>query len=207
MSPTLSSVSRGDGKTADVLLEKLEDPRIVEALVSLLDKSDKLAFFTEVLEGFLQRNEGLIEVVSRRVGQLGRAGTSALGKSLGKIDLDDLKSASGQLQGMLPLLRDIVNQFAVLKQAGFFDTEVVEIIGRAGRAMAATARDPRSNSPDTRGLFSLLGLLKDPDIACTLNFVISFARHFGGDLKAGGPESAKNTGPADPRGSAGKKVS
>lgn len=207
MSPTLSSY-RGDGGTADILLEKLEDPRIVEALVSLLDKSDKLAFFTEVLEGFLQRNEGLIEVVSRRLGQLGRAGTSALGKSLEKIDLDDLKSASGQLQGMLPLLRDIVNQFGVLKQAGFFDAEVVEIIGRTGRAMAATARDPRSNSADTRGLFSLLALLKDPDIARTLNFVISFARHFGGDLNAGGPGSAKNISLAAPGdASARKKVS
>jgi uncharacterized protein YjgD (DUF1641 family) len=204
----LSPLTRGTGSAADALLEKLEEPRIVEALVSLLDKSDKLTLFAEALEGFLQRNEGLIEVVSQRVGQLGRAGTSALGKSLEKIDLDDLKSASGQLQGMLPLLRDVVNQVSVLKQAGFFDAEVVEVVGRTGRAMAATVRDPKAQSTDPRGVFSLLGLLKDPDIARTLNFVISFARHFGGDLNQGGAASAKNTslaGPAD--GSARKKSS
>jgi uncharacterized protein YjgD (DUF1641 family) len=198
MSATLSSFPRGAGSSADALFEKLEDPRIVEALISLLDKSDKLTFFTEVLEGFLQRNEGLLEVVSQRMGQIGRVGTSALAKSLEKIDLDDLKSASGQIQGMLPLLRDVANQFTVLKQAGFFDPDVVEVVGRMGRAMAATVRDPKAQSADTRGVFSLLGLLKDPDIARTLNFVISFARHFGGDSNQSGPGSAKSTSLAAP---------
>jgi uncharacterized protein YjgD (DUF1641 family) len=198
MSATLSSFPRGAGSSADALFEKLEDPRIVEALISLLDKSDKLTFFTEVLEGFLQRNEGLLEVVSQRMGQIGRVGTSALAKSLEKIDLDDLKSASGQIQGMLPLLRDVANQFTVLKQAGFFDPDVVEVVGRMGRAMAATVRDPKAQSADTRGVFSLLGLLKDPDIARTLNFVISFARHFGGDSNQSGPGSANSTSLAAP---------
>src|SRR6516225_4071587 len=187
MSPTLSPPPGRAGSSADILLEKLEDPRIVDALVSLLDKSDRLASFTEVLESFLQRNDGLIEVVSRRVGQVGRAGASALGKGLEKIDLDGLKSASGQLQGMLPLLRDVATQFVALKQAGFFDADVVGIVGRAGRAMAATVRDPKAQSTDTRGVFSLMSLLKDPDIARTLNFAISFARHFGGDLNDSGP--------------------
>jgi hypothetical protein len=193
MSSTLSSFHRGADSNADVLLEKLEDPRIVAALVSLLDKSDKLAFFAELLEGFLQRSEGLLESASQSVGQLGRAGTSALKKSLESVDLDDLKSASGQLQGLVPLLRDFVSELGALKEAGFFDAEVMKIVGRAGRAMAATARDPKALSSDTRGIFSLLGLLKDPDIARSLNFVISFARHFGGDLSHNGSESIKST--------------
>jgi hypothetical protein len=208
MSPTVASLPKVGGSTADILLEKLEDPRIVEALVSLLEKTDKLAFFTEALEGFLRRNDGLLDVVSRRVGQLGRAGTSALAKSLSNVDLDDLKSASGQLQGMLPLVRDIANQFGALKQAGFFDADVVQVVGRTGRAMAATVRDPRAQSAETRGVFSLLSLLRDPDIARTLNFAISFARHFGADLNEGGSGSAQNRSPAAPVDpSARKKVS
>src|ERR1700736_6492101 len=191
MSATLSSLHRGAESNADVLLEKLEDPRIVAALVSLLDKSDKLAFFAELLEGFLQRSEGLLESASQSVGQLGRAGTTALKKSLENVDLDDLKSASGQLQGMVPLLRDFASELGALKEGGFFDVAVVKIIGRAGRAMAATARDPKAFSSDMRGIFSLLVLLKAPDIARSLNFVISFARHFGGDLDHDGSGSPK----------------
>lgn len=206
MSSKLSSLPRAADRTADVLFEKLEDPRIVEALVSLLDKSDKLAFFTDVLEGFLQRSEGLMESVSQSFGQLARAGTSALGKSLENIDLDDLKSASGQLQDMLPLLRDFVGELGALKQAGFFDAEVVKIIGRTGRAISATARDPKALSSEARGVFSLLGLLKDPDVARSLNFLISFARHFGGDLNHGGPGSAKVTSLAEPAQTSARKM-
>jgi hypothetical protein len=193
MSPTISSSRRGSDSAADVLLEKLEDPRIAEALVSLLDKSDKLAVFADMLEAFLQRSEGMLESVSKSVGQLGRAGTTALKKSLENFDLDDLKSASGQLQGMLPFVRDLANEFGVLKEAGFFDADVVQILGRTGRAMAATVRDPKAHSTDARGIFSLIGLLKDPDIARSLNFMISFARHFGGDLNPGGAGFAKST--------------
>lgn len=206
MSSKLSSLPRAADRTADVLFEKLEDPRIVEALISLLDKSDKLAFFTDVLEGFLQRSEGLMESVSQSFGQLARAGTSALGKSLENIDLDDLKSASGQLQDMLPLLRDFVGELGALKQAGFFDAEVVKIIGRTGRAISATARDPKALSSEARGVFSLLGLLKDPDVARSLNFLISFARHFGGDLNHGGPGSAKVTSLAEPAQTSARKM-
>ena len=56
--------------------------------------------------------------------------------------------------------------------------------------MAAAARDPDAHSDDTYGIFSVGGLLKDPEIARTLNFFISFARHFGGDLKQDGAGSA-----------------
>jgi Protein of unknown function (DUF1641) len=71
-----------------------------------------------------------------------------------------------------------------------FDAEVVAIIGRTGRAMAATVRDPKAHSSETRGIFSLLGQLKDPDVARSLNFLLSFARHFGGDLTNDGSGSA-----------------
>jgi len=198
MSPPSYSFPRGAGSAADALLEKLDDPRIAEALASLLDKSENLNSFVEVLEGFLQRNEGLLEVVSQRVGRLGRAGTAALGKSFEKLDLDDLKAASGQIQGTLPLLRDVLNQFAVLRQAGFFDADVVAILGRTGRAIAAATRDPKARSSETRGVFSLLGLLKDPEIARSLNFIISFARHFGSDQNHDGSPRLKNASTAAP---------
>jgi hypothetical protein len=195
MNSAYGSLSGGTNRMADDLVDKLQEPRIVEALVTLLDKSDKLAMFTEALEGFLVRSDGLFESISRSVVQVRKAGAGAFGKSLEKIDLDDIKSASGQLQGMLPLMRDLVSELGALKQAGVFDADVVAILGRTGRAMAATVRDPKARSNETRGIFSLLGLLKDPDVARSLNFLISFARHFGGNLNDGGNGSAVNTLP------------
>ena len=191
-----SSLSPYRGKTesaADRLLEKLEEPKVVEALSALLDKTDQLVVFTDVLEFFLQRSEGMLESMSKSVGQLARAGTSGLATSLESFDLDDLKAASGKLQRMLPMIRDLIAAFDALQKAGFFDAEVMSIVGRTGRAMASTVRDPKAHSTDTRGIFSLMGLLKDPDIARTINFMVSFARHFGGDLNGGTGAARSNT--------------
>jgi uncharacterized protein YjgD (DUF1641 family) len=192
MSSTGWSSRANTRSSADALLEKLEDPRIVGALVSLLDKSDKLAVFADALETLLQHSEGMLESISRSVGQLGRAGTDSLKKGLESFNLDDLKSASGQVRDMLPLLQELVREFGLLKEAGFFDAAVVQVLGRTGRAMAAAARDPNAYATDTRGIFGLLGLLKDPEIARSLNFVISFARHFGGDTETGGSAGKNN---------------
>lgn len=180
------------GSSADALLEKLEDPRISGALISLLDKSDKLAGFADALETLLQHGEGTLASIARNMGQLGRSGTDALKKSLETVNLDDLKSATGQVRDMLPLLQELGREFQLLKQAGFFEAPVVQVIGRTGRAMAAAARDPKAHSSDGRGIFGLMSLLKDPEIARSLNFAISFARHFGGDLDGGGLETVKD---------------
>ena len=180
------------GSSADALLEKLEDPRICGALISLLDKSDKLAGFADALETLLQHSEGTLASIARSMGQLGRSGTDALKKSLETVNLDDLKSATGQVRDMLPLLQEVGREFQLLKEAGFFDAAVVQVMGRTGRAMAAAARDPKAHSSDGRGIFGLMSLLKDPEIARSLNFAISFARHFGGDLDGGGLETVKD---------------
>ena len=184
MSAKISSFPGSSGRSADVLIEKLQDPQIVHSLVSLLDKS-------QMLNDFLERGETMLNSISKGVGQLGRASVSTLSKTLEGVDLDELKSAGQNLQGMMPALRDFMRELTSLKEAGFFEPEVVKIIGRTGRAMSAAARDPDANSTEGYGILSLPGLLKEPEVARTFNFIISFARHFGGDLDKDGADSAK----------------
>jgi len=182
MSAKISSFPGSSG--ADVLFQKLQDPQVVHSLVSLLEKS-------QVLNDFLERGEGMLNSITKGVGELGRVGVGTLSKTFESIDLDELKSAGQNLQGMIPALRDFARELGSLKDAGFFEPEVMSIIGRTGRAMSAAARDPEAHSDESRGIFSLTGLLKDPDISRTLNFIVSFARHFGGDLDKDGADSAK----------------
>lgn len=184
MSAKISSFPGSSGRSADVLLEKLQDPQVVHSLVSLLEKS-------QMLNDFLERGEVMLNSISKGVSELGRAGVSTLSKTFESVDLDELKSAGSNLQAAIPAMREFMRELASLKEAGFFEPEVVRIIGRTGRAMSAAAKDPDAHSDDTRGIFSLTGLLKDPEIARTLNFIISFARHFGGDVDKDGAGSAK----------------
>ena len=92
---------------------------------------------------------------------------------------------------MIPAVRDFLRELGSLKEAGFFEPEVVKIISQTGRALSAAARDPDARSNQGYGILSLPGLLKEPEVARTFNFIISFARHFGGDLDKDGVVSAK----------------
>jgi len=184
MSAKISSFPGASGHGADVLLEKLQDPQVVHSLISLLEKS-------QMLNDFLERGEAMLNSVSKGVGELGRVGVTSLSKAFESVDLDEVKAAGQNLQAMIPAMRDLVRELGSLKEAGFFEPEVVKIIGRTGRAMSAAARDPEARSNQGYGLLSLPGLLKEPEVARTFNFIISFARHFGGDLDKDGAVSAK----------------
>jgi hypothetical protein len=185
MSAKISSFPGTSGRSADLLLEKLQDPKVAESLVSLLEKS-------QVLNDFLERSEVMLNSITKGVGELGRAGVATLSKTLQSVELNDLKAAGTQLQGMIPAVRDFMAELRSLKESGFFDPEVVKVFARTARAMSAAARDPEAHSDDTYGIFSVGSLLKDPEIARTLNFFISFARHFGSDLKLDGAGSAND---------------
>jgi hypothetical protein len=184
MSANISPFPNSAERSADVLLEKLQDPRVVGSLVSLLEKST-------ILNDFLERGEELLNRISKGVGEFGRVGVTALNKSLQTVDLDDLKASAGQLQGMLPAVRTLLGELVALEKAGLFDPAVVQTLGRIGRAMSSAAQDPEAHSKETRGIFNMTGLLKDPEIAQTINFFVSFARHFGGELSQGEVGSAK----------------
>jgi hypothetical protein len=184
MSAKISSFPSASGRSADVLVEKLQDPQVVHSLVSLLEKS-------QMLNDFLERGEAMLNSVSKGVGQLGRAGVAGLSKTFESVDLDELKAAGQNLQAMIPAVRDFMRELGSLKEAGFFEPEVVKIISQTGRALSAAARDPEARSDQGYGLLSLPGLLKEPEVARTFNFIISFARHFGGDLDKDGAVSAK----------------
>jgi hypothetical protein len=184
MSAKISSFPGASGRGADLLVEKLQDPQVVHSLVSLLEKS-------QMLNDFLERGEAMLNSVSKGVGQLGRASVAGLSKTFESVDLDELKSAGQNLQAMIPAVRDFLRELGSLKEAGFFEPEVVKIISQTGRALSAAARDPAARSDQGYGLLSLPGLLKEPEVARTFNFIISFARHFGGDLDKDGAVSAK----------------
>jgi len=184
MSAKISPFPGATGANADLLLEKLQEPEVVRSLVSLLEKS-------QMLNDFLERGEAMLNSVSKGVSQLGRAGVAGLSKTFESVDLDELKTHGQNLQAMIPAVRDFLGELGSLKEAGFFEPEVVKIISRTGRAMSAAARDPDANSTEGYGILSLPGLLKEPEVARTFNFIISFARHFGSDLDKDGAVSAK----------------
>jgi len=89
MSAKISSFPGTSGRSADLLLEKLQDPKVAQSLVSLLEKS-------QVLNDFLERSEVMLNSITKGVGELGRAGVATLSKTLQSVELNDLKAAGTQ---------------------------------------------------------------------------------------------------------------
>jgi len=175
MRAKISSFPDASGSNARLLLENLKDPKFVESLRALVEKS-------QALIDVLDRGERTLDSISNRIAELGHAGASALANGLESFDVDDLKTAGETLKGIIPVVRDFVSELGLIRQAGFFDPEVLKVIGSVGRAMSAAARDPDAHSDETRSIFEFTLLLKDPEVARTLNFITSLARHFGSCL-------------------------
>jgi hypothetical protein len=175
MRAKISSFPDASGANAGLLLENLQDPKFVESLGALVEKS-------QALIDVLDKGEHTLNSISNRIAELGRAGASALANGLEGFDVDDLKTAGETLKGIIPIVRDFVSELGLIRQAGFFDPEVLKVIGSVGRAMSAAARDPDAHSDETRSIFEFTLLLKDPEVARTLNFITSLARHFGSYL-------------------------
>ena len=112
MSAKISSFPGTSGRSADLLLEKLQDPKVAESLVSLLEKS-------QVLNDFLERSEGMLNSITKGVGDLGRVGVATLSETFKSVELDDLKAAGGHLQAMIPAVRDLMREHRLARRVRF----------------------------------------------------------------------------------------
>lgn len=85
----------------DQLLERLSDPRTVDALNRLLDRLDVIAFTAEALEGFLRRAEVVSDAVAQGLEDLRRigGGESGAGELLAR--LPQVAHAGAQLADLM----------------------------------------------------------------------------------------------------------
>ena len=90
---------------AEQLLDRLNEPRTLDALNRLLDHADLLAFSASSLDGLVRRGDVIVENVAASVGDLRGALPSGLA-----VD----SAALGQLVQHLPRLLDLANQLAGL---------------------------------------------------------------------------------------------
>lgn len=69
-------------------------------------------------------------------------------------------------------------QFKALIASDVLAPETLEVVGRAGRALATQSNEACGQT----GLFGALGAAQDPDIQRALNFALGFARSFGRNM-------------------------
>lgn len=159
-------------------LSKLGDPRLVEALAALSERTELLQFAAEAAEGFLERAETVADNVGDSVRDaltLAEGGTS------------DAIAMLTQLSRLLPGVQSLLTQLEPLVESGAIEhlaqskilaPEMVDVVAKIGDALHATAVSQRAN-PDGIGLLGLLQTLRDPDARRALAYLSTFAKEFG----------------------------
>jgi uncharacterized protein YjgD (DUF1641 family) len=94
--------------------------------------------------------------------------------------LDELYAqAKSQGVDLESMVRGGLKAAQVLLESGVFDPQTIQVIGNAGYALVESQKDSARV-----GLFGLLRSVGDPDVQRTLQFLTTFARHFGKRLNA-----------------------
>lgn len=165
------------------LLEQLGKPETIEALKLVLSKLDVLAFAVKAADEFLQRGDVITDNITDSLGDLRKLTSS--------VDLEKVRTIAGQVPALLDAsdemiksglptkLKQLVDAGAIVVDSGMLDPGTVKLLAKAGKIAAAsyieTQAAPRK---DVKGIFDLLGLLKDPRIQHAMGFFVEFMKRY-----------------------------
>ena len=145
---------------SDRIRERLDDPKVAEALNVLLDHAELAAVLVTGLDGFIRRGDTISDSLSSA--------------------LTDLKGAplSGAVPGAAALKTvDIQALAASLASLSATLVAATPVLSALGEAVVEGKAAVGGTSP--KGLFGLWKVTKDPDVGRGLNFMIQVARSFG----------------------------
>ncbi len=86
--------------------------------------------------------------------------------------------------GLLTQVKGVVDTVNELHEAGVLAPESIRVVGDVGAAATATSQKREYAASAPKGIFGLLGALRDPDVQAALGFGIAFARNYGRKLRA-----------------------
>lgn len=185
------------------LEQRLQDPAVAGALISLLDHADLIALLVEGLDQFVERSEVIGDNLISGVSELRTAigNTSALADS--GVDLGALAHAGASLAAVLPKatpgLVAAIESGAIDKlfASGVVGPEAVDQVALLAKGLVGGGRAFRTRPVEVGGVLSVLKLLKDPDINRAISFFATVAQSIGREIAAA---PAPSTSPASPAG-------
>ncbi len=173
------------GAVATPLESRLSDPKVVNALATLLDHADLLAVLVEGLDLFLGRSQVIGDSLINGIRELRGPEGSPPGESL---DLTGMATAGIQLAALLPKatpgMVEAVESGAVEKllASGVVSAEALPQVELLARALVRGSEDFERQPIEVSGPLTLLRLFKDPEISRALSFFATVAKSVGREL-------------------------
>lgn len=149
------------------LRERLDDPRVAEALDTLLGHADLLAVLVTGLDGFVRRGDDITANLTSAIGELkGQSG--------------DLGQLSASLAVLTSGLVNAAPAISTLLNSSLTQPQGAEVVAALGDAMVSARQSIPAPPQGIRGLWKTLrGAARDPDVTRGLVYLVEVARVFG----------------------------
>lgn len=179
--------------TRTALEDKLADPAVAASLLSLLTHADLVAVLLEGLDQLVGRSETIGG--SLMEGLVDLRATVDANETLGRTGVD-MASLLDSLLTLASVLPTAAPGMAAAVESGTIDKvfasdlvspEAVDTVSLLARGMVRGGRQFAADPIRVEGPFSLLRLLKDPDVARALSFGATVAKAVGQELAAAPP--------------------
>ncbi|MGZ8801880.1 MAG: DUF1641 domain-containing protein [Mycobacterium sp.] len=163
---------------ADTVRERLDDPRVAEALNTLLDHADLLAVLVGGLDGFVRRSDDIANNLTSAIGELKGAEAQFPGAAaLKDVNLTELANSLAMLTGGLVRATPAIN---TLMKSSLADERAAEVLVALGDALVSARSAAPAPPRGLRGMWKTLrGAAKDPDVGRGVVYLVEVARIFG----------------------------
>lgn len=154
------------------LLERMTEPRTAQALGAVLDRADRL-------ERLAAQSDAVPDVIATVVDILDHEYARTLER--GYDPERTLRQAAGALGRLGELFQS--SEFEALLPSGILGSEALRAVGSLGSALVDSQNEARRGETPRRGLFGLMGALRDPDVQYAMGFLTRVAQKFGRNLQ------------------------
>ena len=163
-----------DERTGTVLrlLDALTEPATADALEALLGRMEHLERLSALAEAAPGAVAVLVDVLDAEY---------ARARERGQDPEQLLREAAGALGRLGALVQS--DEFEALLDSGVLDPEALQTVGSLGSALVESQKEAQRGETPRRGLFGLIGALRDPDVQRAIGFITSFAKTFGKNLR------------------------
>ncbi|MHB8294712.1 MAG: DUF1641 domain-containing protein [Acidimicrobiales bacterium] len=152
------------------MLERIDDPAVAAALITILDNAELLSTLVLGLSGFVERGDTIVESIASGVREMKEGGPR--GGAADLPSLDQLRDVAAVLSESLPTLTSALRSPIVSPES----VAVVSMLSEAAAEGMARAR--RADARVT-GVLGAVRALKDPDVGRGMGLLIEVAKSLG----------------------------
>jgi uncharacterized protein YjgD (DUF1641 family) len=154
------------------MLEAITEPSTARALTALVERSDQIEQLVTLADTAPDAIATVVDALDAEYARLAEQG----------FDPEQaVRDAAGALGRLSELFR--TDEFQALLDSGVLDPKALRVVGSLGSALVESQSEADRGETPERGLFGLVGALRDPDVQRAIGFLTGVAKRFGQNLR------------------------